>query len=98
MSSYRLRALALEDIREIAQYTQQNWGIKQRDRYLDGLFRCFGNSAQTPALGMAREDIAPSLRSFRTGRHLVIYLPAEDGVQIVRVLHESMDVRRHLEP
>jgi toxin ParE1/3/4 len=97
VTGYRLRARALEDIREIAQYTEQNWGIAQRDLYLDGLFGCFGNLADNPGLGMARDDIAPGLRSLRHGRHLVVYLPAKRRVEIVRVLHVSRDVRRHVD-
>jgi len=61
------------------------------------LFHFFGILAENPGLGMVRDDIALGLRSLRHGRHLVIYLPAEDGVEIVRVLHVSRDVRQHVD-
>jgi toxin ParE1/3/4 len=97
VSGYLLRARAREDIREIALYTQQTWGVEQRDRYIDGLFHFFGVLAENPGLGIARDDIAPGLRSLRHGRHLAIYLPARGGVEIVRVLHVSRDVRLHVD-
>ena len=97
MTGYWLRAAALEDIEEIARYTQREWGARQREKYLKALFSRFGELARNPMVGLARDDIAPGVRSFRAGRHIVIYLPDRGGVQIARVLHESMDVRKHMD-
>jgi toxin ParE1/3/4 len=34
MPTYRLTNKALEDLRSIARYTEENWGREQRNRYL----------------------------------------------------------------
>jgi toxin ParE1/3/4 len=54
---------------------------------------------------VAREEIRPNLRTFhvarhgRRGRHLIMYCAAEDHViEIVRILHDAMDLARHLPP
>ena len=41
MASYRLRALARDDLEAIWDHTVVEWGIKQAERYLGGLFACF---------------------------------------------------------
>jgi toxin ParE1/3/4 len=50
-----------------------------------------------------RDDIVPGLRvlhvgrSGRRGRHFLIYRAAGDReIEIIRILHDSMDLRRHL--
>ena len=45
-----------------------------------------------PELGPARPDLAPGLRYFISGQHLILYQQFEDGVEIVRVVHGA----RHL--
>jgi toxin ParE1/3/4 len=52
--------------------------------------------ATTPQLGAARDAIRPGYRSARQGRHLIFYREIPDGIEVVRVLHESMDIERHL--
>ena len=36
------------------------------------------------------------LRVYPSGKHLVFYLVMENGIDVVLILHGSMDVRRHL--
>jgi toxin ParE1/3/4 len=40
---------------------------------------------------------APDLRCSEYQSHVAFYVPKAGGVRIIRVLHESMDVKRHLE-
>ena len=47
--------------------------------------------ADNPLIGRSREELAPALRSFPVGNYLLFYFPIEDGIEIVRVLHGSMD-------
>jgi toxin ParE1/3/4 len=44
-----------------------------------------------------RTELEPPVRIYHHGHHLVVYLALEDGVNLVRFLHESMDVDSHLE-
>ena len=47
--------------------------------------------ADNPLMGRSREELAPALRSFPVGNYLLFYFPIEDGIEIVRVLHGSVD-------
>jgi toxin ParE1/3/4 len=43
-------------------------------------------------MGRAREELAADLRSFPFGRYVIFYMPAQDGIDVVRVLHSARDV------
>ena len=96
MPEYRLSARAAGDIAGIADYTIERFGVDQARRYRDGLETCFSALAANPLLGRTAEELAPDLRRFEHGSHVVFYEPREGSVLIVRVLHESMDAPSHL--
>lgn len=53
--------------------------------------------AGNPMIGRGREELAEGLRSFVALNYTIFYKPLEDGVQIVRILHNSRDVSREFE-
>ena len=96
MASFRLTAKAKADLRSIGRYTQKTWGREQRNRYLallDGSFRAL---AKDPRKGRSCDDIRPGYRKLPIGRHLIFYRQAEDAIEIIRILHERMDIETHL--
>ena len=97
-SSRRLRLSnpARRDLAGIADYTLRAWGEKQKAKYLGVIGDRFRALRNSPGLGVAREDIAPGLRAHPAGRHIIFYREVEDAVEIVRVLHQSMDVERRI--
>ena len=96
MPRYKLSSRAESDLSEIADYTIESFGIEQARRYMDGLEACFQTLADKPLDGRGTDELAPKLRRFRHQSHMVFYIPDEEGVFIVRVLHQSMDFQRHL--
>ncbi len=97
MSSFRLTPDAKASMMQIARYTQQQWGKKQRDTYMAMIDGCFHALCQTPRLGKIRPEIHHALRSIPADKHVIFYLIRQDEVVIVHVLHERMDPGRHLE-
>jgi len=85
---------AREDLKGIWRYTFQAWGEAQADRYLNDLSLTMASLLNNPSLGSPREHIRPGYRAMLCGRHMVYYLVRSDGIHIVRVLHERMDVAR----
>ncbi len=43
-------------------------------------------------MGRARQELADSMRSFPFGRYVIFYVPLEDGIDVVRVLHSARDI------
>ena len=64
--------------------------------YLLGLHERFEMLAKQPTQGRKADELAPGLRQLGQQSHIVFYLAKNDGIRIVRVLHHSMDVTRHV--
>jgi len=43
-------------------------------------------------MGRARDELVPGVRCFPVGRYVVFYVPLDDGIDIVRVLHGARDI------
>ena len=96
MSEYRFRPKARADIEGIWHYTVRTWGGPQSRRHLAAIRDACAELAARPALGKTRDELWPGLRSFPSGKHVVYYLVASYGVDVVRVLHERMYPPSHL--
>ncbi|MBI5121586.1 MAG: type II toxin-antitoxin system RelE/ParE family toxin [Rhodospirillales bacterium] len=94
MAVWRLRSRAEQDIRDIAAYTEREWGVVLRRAYLKEIETRFDDLAANPYLGVARDDVRIGYRSSHIGRHVVFYRQQGDGIDIVRVLHDRMDALR----
>jgi len=96
MAVYSLTTQADADLEGIYEYTIFNFGLAQARNYLDGLRARFDMLAEHPLHGRSDEALAPGLRRSEYESHIVFYMPQDDGILIVRVLHQRMDVGRHL--
>lgn len=89
--TYRITPRAEADLYEIARYTEAEWGREQRDRYLRALDARFQWLADNPRLGQKREDVAAGYYCYPQGKHLIFYILATDGIDIIGVPHQRMD-------
>ncbi|MDD3182061.1 MAG: type II toxin-antitoxin system RelE/ParE family toxin [Alphaproteobacteria bacterium] len=97
MSSFTLTKKALEDLIEIGRYTQKQWGTEQRNRYLGMIDDCFQKLARHPLTGKDCAEIRNGYRKIGVGRHIVFYRQTHNHeIEIVRVLHERMDIETNL--
>jgi toxin ParE1/3/4 len=93
--TYALRELARADLEAIWIYILEQWGVEQAERYLRGLFDCFEELAANPGLDRDRDDVKAGYRSFPQGRHVVFYVIASVGIEVIGVVHQSADVDTH---
>ena len=96
MPEFALRPRARRDLVGIWDYTVQPWGRVQAKTYLRALNRAFKTLAKNPELGRRYDDVYEGLRVYPSGKHLIFYFATEKGIDIVRVLHERMDIPAHL--
>lgn len=94
MAKYRLSARADDDIAAIADYTIKSFGIEQARHYRDGFEQSFQMLAERPLRGRSASQFAPNLRRWEYESYVIFYVPDEQGVLIVRVLHQRMDLER----
>jgi toxin ParE1/3/4 len=98
MPGYRVTPRALEDLKKIGQYTEQQWGKRQRNTYLRALEKRFGWLAENPQLGKHRTDVAENYYSFPEGEHVVFYMIGEEKIDIIGIPHKEMDIITYFRP
>jgi toxin ParE1/3/4 len=55
--------------------------------------------AASPEIGKRRDEVLPGYYSYHVGtrgRHYLFYRLLEDHIEVVRIMHDSMDLERHL--
>ena len=98
MADWELSEEAIQDIREIAIFTGESWGVDQSDAYLASLYAAIYRIAEYPALGASREDLAPGLRMMPARQHRLYYEAAGERVVLVRILHGAQDEAQEFAP
>lgn len=96
MPGFALSAKAKSDMMEIARYTQRHWGREQRLKYLAMFDTCFTELAANPSSGKDCSDIRSGYRGYPVGSHLVFYRQAGNRIEIIRILHQSMELGSRL--
>jgi len=93
----RLTPLAEEDLISIWLYSFERWGETQADQYLDRLNDAFMLISDHPQIASVREELVPEVRIYSCEQHLIIYTLSQASVEIIRVLHHSMDIGSHID-
>ncbi len=88
---------AEQDLLDIWLYTFNEWGEQQADNYLDELDQAIQLLAEQPLMCREWLELGPPVRIHHHAHHLVVYLALDDGVNVVRVLHENMDIDHQLD-
>ena len=97
MRPYQLTAAARKDIVDIGRFTSEKWGKRQRDKYLKQLDDAFKLLARQSDIGRDADDIKPGYKKFSQGSHTIFYRAGtESRIVVIRILHNSMDVDRHI--
>ena len=97
MKAFVLTHNAKTDLRAIALFTQDRWGVEQRNLYIKQLDETFHSLGNLPALGNCCDEIMPGYRKFPLGSHVIYYKSGVSSViEIIRILHKRMDVETQL--
>lgn len=96
MANYVLSPEAARSIAEIDTYTAKQFGPKQAIRYLEGLLDRLEFIAEDPQRGMHRPELNADCLSYFVGSHTIYYRIKAEQIQIIDVLHQSMEPARHL--
>jgi len=96
MNKYRLSPRARADLREILRYIVERWGKERARRYQYELRQAIERVAADPRLGRPCEDLRPGYLRYLAGTHMVFFRIGENGIDVIRILHQNMDYPRHL--
>jgi toxin ParE1/3/4 len=96
VNHYRLSPRARADLDDIWRFTVEQWGLDQAEDYLRRLHAAIHRVVERPTQGAICDEVRPGYRRYRAGSHLLFYRLIDGRVDIVRILHERMDVDQHL--
>ncbi len=97
MAKYELTNKAVADLSKIWDYTFEVWSEKQADKYYEILISNFQEIANKPSLGNNYDGITLNLLGIKANRHIIFYRTInENYVEITRILHERMDLKKRI--
>lgn len=97
-NNYRISRQAIRDLENIWLYTYRNWSKAQADKYYASIISGIEFIGKNTICGKSVDHLRKHYRVFGIKSHLIFYkrLNAET-VEIVRILHNRMDVESYLE-
>jgi toxin ParE1/3/4 len=87
---YVLSDLAQEDLADIWEFFAQQ-SEARADRQIHQILADVQSIAEFPMMGRA-SDFASELRVWKSGQHLIFYIPQDNRIYVRRVLHGHRDI------
>jgi toxin ParE1/3/4 len=95
--SFSLARRARSDLDSIWSYSASRWGVGQADAYIQQIVSLCSDLGSGRAKGLPVRGAKAEYLKCLVGSHMIFYRARKpSGVAIVRVLHQSMDVGRHI--
>jgi len=92
-----LTEIARADLKSIRRHSQTTWGAERTKQYITGLRDTIKALRIGTVVSRNRDDLRPGLQMAASGRHLIFFEADESRILVIRVLHDRMDHRRHLQ-
>ncbi len=98
MNKVHFSKKTLEDLSGIWNYTIDAWSVTQADKYYANLVdACRAIPQRNRHFDREYVEIVAGLYGFKFGKHIIFYRELEDGgFEVVRILHERMDLKRRI--
>lgn len=95
---FKISRKSLEDIEKIWLYTVENWSAEQADRYYNQIFDEITYLTENPSSGKDYSHIRKHYRCSKVKSHLIFYRVTVNNneIEIIRVLHQRMDIESRL--
>lgn len=96
-NKFLLSNRAVDDLKDIWNYTFDTWSESQADKYYGLLLLHCQEIADGLVVGKHYPDIFEDLFGSLVGRHIVFYrFTTDKTVEIIRILHSRMDLRNRI--
>ena len=97
MTGYILSPAARADLEQIWDYTAGRWGEDQAERYVLAIRDTCQELAANTRQSRPANDIRAEYRKAVIGSHILFFRRTDTGLlDIIRILHQRMDMIRHL--
>jgi len=77
----------------------KKWSENQADKYYATIkLACIG-IGQNTKIGRKYDGISKGLLGLKSGKHIIFYKSfSEDKIEVIRILHERMDLKKRITP
>ena len=97
MAKFHLTNKAVEDLAQIWNYTYNEWSENQADKYYNLLLDSCQEIAENPNRGKKYDLVTERLLGYKSNKHIIFYMIiSNDEIEVIRILHESMDLKSKL--
>lgn len=96
MSHVVLSPKAKSDLSGIWDYTLEVWDVEQAEKYVRELWVAMQTQACDHSTSTNISDVRSGYRKIRSGSHVIFFKLIDDGIDVIRILHQRMDFERHL--
>jgi len=95
---YKISQEALNDLENIWLYTFKNWSSKQADRYYNLVFDEIEYLSENPNSGKDYSVVRKGYLRSKVKSHFIFYKinQKNNEIEIIRILHEQMDIDDNL--
>lgn len=92
--NFKISQLASHDIENIWLYTLANWSVEQADRYFSLVMDEIEYIAKHPESGKDYSEVREGYFRSRIQSHFIFYKinKMKNEVEIIRILHQRMDI------
>lgn len=87
---------ALEDRKDIVAYTLATWGVEQARKYNQKIRNALAAIRTNPRIGKPHPQLPSIYQVFHAERHYIVYRVDGTRIEVVRILHDQMDLPRHI--
>jgi len=95
---YTISEKANQDIEKIWLYTYENWSLEQADRYYNLILDEIEFIAENFESGISVDYLKEGYRASIVKSHIIFYKKSTSNiVEIIRVLHQKMDIENRIE-
>jgi toxin ParE1/3/4 len=87
---------AVSDLEKIWLYTLEKWSVEQADRYYNLIFDEINYICKNNSAGKSMEHVRKRYRASKVKSHLIFYRVLNNTIEVIRILHERMDIENRL--
>ena len=96
MLELKIKPEAENDLSKIFEYSAMSWGVDQAEKYQDELFAGMLLILKQEELGKEYPYAKQPYRQLHINRHLIFYRIQDQTCLVIRVLHDRVDIKKHL--
>lgn len=96
MKTYRLTPAAQSELDRIWEYTAEMWGRAQARAYIEEIRAALDGLAAGRRISQPASDVRSGYRRIGVGRHVLFFTEGPEVIDVIRILHQQMDIDHQL--